>query len=61
MGATSCVRGWQLRIVVGNHLPASEKRLSPLRELRGTALPGHSMVVYDSDLAQVVDLMACEE
>lgn len=61
MGATSCVRGWQLRIVDGNHLLASEKRLSPLRELRGDALPGYSMLVYDPDLAQVVDLMACED
>lgn len=61
LGATSCVHGWQLRIVDGNHLPASEKRLAPLRELRGAALPGHSLVVYDPDLAQVVDLMACEE
>jgi IS4 transposase len=61
LGATSCVRGWQLRIVDGNHLPASEKRLAPLRELRGAALPGHSLVVYDPDLAQVVDLIACED
>ena len=49
----ACVPGWQLRIVDGNHLPGSQKRLAPL--------PGHCLVVYDPDLAQVVDLVACED
>ena len=53
--------GWQLRIVDGNHLPASEKRLQPLRGHRGAALPGHSLVVYDPDLGLVTDLVACED
>ena len=53
--------GWQLRIVDGNHLPGSQKRLAPLRGHRGAALPGHALVVYDPDLAQVVDLVACED
>jgi hypothetical protein len=26
-------------VIDGNHLPASEKRLKPLREFRGVALP----------------------
>lgn len=56
-----CVPGWQVRIVDGNHLPGSQKRLAPLRGHRGAALPGHSLVVYDPDLAQVVDLVACED
>lgn len=53
--------GWQLRILDGNHLPASEKRLKPLREHRGAALPGHTLVVYDPDRALVVDIVACED
>ena len=53
--------GWQLRIVDGNHLPASEKRLQPLRGHRGAALPGHSLVVYDPDLGLVCDVVACED
>ena len=56
-----CMPGWQLRIVDGNHLPGSQKRLAPLRGHRGAALPGHCLVVYDPDLAQVVDLVACED
>lgn len=34
--------GWRVRVLDGNHLPASEKRLSALREQRGAALPGHA-------------------
>jgi IS4 transposase len=53
--------GWQVRVLDGNHLPASEKRLAPLRGFRGAALPGHSLVVYDPDSGLVSDLVACED
>jgi len=53
--------GWRVRIVDGNHLPASEKRLAPLRGFRGAALPGHSLVVYDPDSDQVLDIVPCED
>ena len=58
---TPTVPGYRLRIVDGNHLPASEKRLKPLRGYRGAALPGQSLVVYDPDLDLVVDLVPCED
>lgn len=61
LGHSATLPGWQLRIVDGNHLPASEKRLKPLRAHRGAALPGHSLVVYDPDLGLVCDLVACPE
>jgi len=53
--------GWRLRVLDGNHLPASEKRLAALHGLRGAALPGHSLVVYDPDSGLVVDMVACED
>jgi len=53
--------GWQLRVLDGNHLPASEKRLAPLREHRGAALPGQSLVVYDPDSGLVTDIVASED
>jgi IS4 transposase len=53
--------GWRVRIVDGNHLPASEKRLAPLRGFRGAALPGHSLVVFDPDAGLVLDLVPCED
>ncbi len=61
LGTSASLPGWQVRVLDGNHLPASEKRLLPLRALRGAALPGHSLVAYDPDLGLVVDLVACED
>ncbi|RYE72039.1 MAG: IS4 family transposase [Oxalobacteraceae bacterium] len=61
LGCTSILPGWQLRIVDGNHLPSTEKRLSPLRCERAAARPGFSVVVYDPDLDLVVDLQPCED
>ncbi len=55
------VPGYRLRILDGNHLAASEKRLKPLRGFRGAALPGQSLVVYDPDLGVVIDVIACED
>lgn len=53
--------GYRVRIVDGNHLPASEKRLAPLRDFRGAALPGQSLVVFDPDLGLAIDLEPCED
>jgi len=55
------VPGFQVRILDGNHLAASEKRLKPLRGLAGAALPGQFLVVYDPDLGMVTDLIAGED
>lgn len=59
--APASLPGWQLRVLDGNHLPASEKRLAPLRGFRGAALPGHTLVVYDPDSTLVCDILACED
>jgi len=61
LGTPTSLPGWRLRVLDGNHLPASEKRLLPLRGFRGAALPGHSLVVYDPDRGLVTDLVACED
>lgn len=53
--------GYRLRVVDGNHLPASEKRIKPLRGFRGAALPGHSLVVYAPELDLVVDMVPIED
>jgi len=55
------VPGFRLRIVDGNHLPGSEKRLRELREVRGAALPGQSLVVYDPDVGLALDVLPCED
>lgn len=48
-------------MIDGNHLPASDKRLAALRDQRGAALPGHTLVVYDPDTTLVTDIVACED
>jgi len=53
--------GWQLRVLDGSHLPASEKRLAPLRGHRGAARPGQALVVYDPDSGLVTDIVAGED
>ena len=55
------VRGYQVRIVDGNHFPATDKRLAAVRDFRGAALPGHALVVFDPDRDLVVDMMPCED
>ena len=55
------VPGYRVRILDGNHLAASEKRLKPLRGFRGAALPGQSLVVYDPDQDLVIDMIPCED
>ena len=53
--------GYRIRVLDGNHLPSSEKRLAALRGFRGAALPGHSLVVYDPDTGLVIDVVPCED
>ena len=60
-GQAPLAPGYRVRIIDGNHLPASEKRLAPLRGFRGAAMPGQSLVVFDPDLGLVVDLQPGED
>lgn len=53
--------GYRLRIVDGNHLPATEHRVAPLRTVRAAALPGLSLVVYDPATDLVVDVVPGED
>lgn len=53
--------GYRVRVLDGNHLPASEKRVGPLRGQRAGALPGQALVLYDPVADLVVDLVAGED
>ena len=53
--------GYRIRVLDGNNLAPSEKRIAALRGFRGAALPGRSLVVYDPDSGLVTDLVACED
>ncbi|UAW63522.1 IS4 family transposase [Mycoavidus sp. HKI] len=53
--------GYRMRVVDGNHLPSTEKRLTALKTKTGAALPGHTLVVYDLDQSLVTDIVPCED
>lgn len=57
----SLIPGYQVRILDGNCIAASEHRLKPLREDRAAPLPGKSLVVYDPALGLVIDEFPCED
>jgi IS4 transposase len=55
------VPGYRTRIIDGNHLAATERRLAVLRESKAAPLPGHSLVILDPDLGLAVDMIPCED
>lgn len=52
--------GYRTKIVDGNCLEASEHRIHELREAKGRALPGKSLVVYEPTYGVVTDVFPCE-
>jgi hypothetical protein len=53
--------GYRVKIIDGNCLEASERRLKALREVQGGALPGKSLVVYEPAQGLVTDVFPCED
>lgn len=51
--------GYRARIIDGNHLAATDRRLSVLRESKVPALPGHSLVILDPELGLAIDMIPC--
>jgi Transposase DDE domain len=54
------LEGYRIKIVDGNCLAASDHRLDELREAKGRALPGKSLVVYEPAQGLVTDVVPCE-
>jgi IS4 transposase len=55
------VPGYRVKIVDGNCLEASERRLKALRDVQGGALPGKSLVVYEPASGLVSEVFPCED
>ena len=53
--------GYRVKMVEGNCLEASDRRLKALREVQGGALPGKSLVVYAPAQGLVIDVFPCED
>jgi hypothetical protein len=57
----SLAAGYELRVLDGSHLAASEHRIKETRRLRGGPLPGHSLVILDPTRGLVVDMLPCAD
>lgn len=55
------VPGFRTKILDGNHLSRTDRRLKPLRGRGEAALPGQALVVLDPALKVVIDLFPCED
>ncbi len=53
--------GYRLKIVDGNHLRRTDRRIGELRDLNIAPLPGHSLVVYDPQYQLAIDVLPCED
>jgi hypothetical protein len=53
--------GYRVKIIDGNCIEASERRLKVLREVQAGALPGKSLVVYEPAHGLVSDVFPCED
>lgn len=55
------VPGYRALILDGNHLAATEHRLTETRQQSAAPLPGQSLVVLDPELLLITDVFPCED
>jgi hypothetical protein len=53
--------GYRTKILDGNHLQATHRRLKAFAEVNAAPLPGHSLVVLDPSLQLAIDVFPCED
>ena len=53
--------GYRVRILDGNHLRRTDRRIGELREINGAPLPGQALVVLDPQLMMAIDVIPCED
>jgi hypothetical protein len=55
------VPGYRTKILDGNHLEKTQRRLKALRDVAAGPLPGQTLCVYDPQLDLVIDVVPCED
>lgn len=60
-GLPKLLPGCRVKVLDGNHLAATEHRLTELRDLAAGPLPGHALVVLDPEWMLVTDVLCCED
>jgi hypothetical protein len=53
--------GYRVKILDGNHLARTQRRLKPLRDVAAGPLPGQSLVVLDPALGLALDVIPCAD
>jgi hypothetical protein len=53
--------GYRTKVVDGNHLRRTDRRIGELRELNAAPLPGKALAVYDPQHRLVIDVLPCED
>jgi len=53
--------GYRVKVVDGNHLRRTERRIGELRLLNAAPLPGHCLVVLDPQARLAIDMFPCED
>jgi len=53
--------GYRVKILDGNHLASTERRLKVLRQSKAGPLPGQCLVVLDPSLMQAIEVIPCED
>ncbi len=53
--------GYRVRVLDGNHLASTERRLDVLRECSAGPLPGQSLVVLEPDVMLATHMLPCED
>jgi Transposase DDE domain len=55
------LEGFRTKILDGNHLERTQRRIKPLRDVAAGPLPGHALVVLDPALGLATDVICCED
>ena len=53
--------GYRVKVLDGNHLGKTQRRLKPLRDVIAGPLPGQTRVVLDPALGSAIDVVPCED
>src|SRR3954462_7159887 len=53
--------GYRVKVLDGNHLGKTQRRIKPLRDVVAGPLPGQTLVVLDPALGLAIDVVPCED
>lgn len=57
----SLLPGYRVKILDGNHLRRTQRRIGALRDLNAAPLPGHALVVLEPEIRLATDVFPCED